>query len=96
MSNYPVPLVVTPRDIPPQKSVATAVILTICFGPLGLMYVNAKSGLLALLACIGLAIVTLGLSVLLQVFVLPFMAASMAQKSNAYRAELLAATGWSA
>jgi hypothetical protein len=84
-------VVVNPWDIPPQKSVSAAVWLTIFFGPLGMFAVSAKAGWLSLLICVVAAIFTLGLSILVQIVALPIIAMSMVQKSNARRAQMLAA-----
>ncbi len=80
-------------DIPPQRSVATVVWMTVLFGPLGMLTLGAKVGLLAILICVVAALFTMGLSILVQIVALPFIAYSIVAKSNARRAAMLAAVG---
>lgn len=88
----PVPqLAVQLVDVPPQRSVAAGVWLTILFGPLGCFYAGGKYGFAVLGICIGAALLTLGLSILVQVFVLPFVMAGRVRSQNARRAALLGA-----
>ena len=84
-------VVVNPWDIPPAKSKGTAVTLALLFGPLGMFYVSARMGWLSLLICIVAALLTLGLSILAQIVVLPIVAASEVGKANVRRAQMLAA-----
>jgi hypothetical protein len=82
MQPYQPPQVVVainPFAVPPQKSVAAAVWLTIFFGPLGMFAVSAKAGWLSLLICVVAAVFTLGLSILVQIVALPIIAMSMVQ-----------------
>jgi hypothetical protein len=58
-----------------------------------MFYVSSKAGWLSLLICVVAALVTLGISILVQIIVLPLIAMSMVQTSNARRASLLAAIG---
>tara|TARA_B100000949_G_scaffold64504_1_gene57212 strand:- start:1698 stop:1973 length:276 start_codon:yes stop_codon:yes gene_type:complete len=44
-----------------KKSVGVALILSILFGPLGLLYASAAGGLILILVGIGLSILTLGM-----------------------------------
>jgi hypothetical protein len=83
--------VVNIGEIPPQKSAGAAVALTLLFGPLGAFYVSGKFGLWSLVICVVAAVLTLGVSILFQIFILPIIAMSEVQKSNAKRAALLSA-----
>ncbi len=51
--------------VPPKRSVAAAVLLTVLFGPLGSLYAGAAYGLVWLLVSVGAAMFTLGLSLLI-------------------------------
>jgi len=84
-----VPLVVNYADIPPQKSTGAAFFLTLLFGPLGMFYVSGKAGAWSLLICVVAAVFTMGISILFQIFILPFIAMSIVSSANARRRQMI-------
>jgi uncharacterized membrane protein len=84
-------VVVNPWDIPQQKSVGAAIALTLFFGPFGMFYVSGKAGLWSLVGTVVGGICTLGISIVIMWVGFPLVAMSMVQKSNARRAQMLAA-----
>lgn len=55
----------TTAEVPTDKSVAVALVLTFLFGPLGLLYVTVLGGVLMTLLAIVVAIFTLGFGLIL-------------------------------